>query len=313
MDQRIREYADAMYVKALSEASNSLEQEIVATKRKMAQRGMASSGIAYSEMIRIHAAYIGKQMMARFTTYRNAFEQASATPSGEDVQHIWDAVRGVYEQGLRSIASRLRDYSKRRGDSLDPSGSLESAVAHHHDRALNEWKVWRAQVGLGAPPQKPFAIDKLPTVNEMPQKDDLLHDLDRLMQTHAQGVLFIDLDNFKAVNDTMGHDEGDKCLEHVAQIIGSVVLHKGRVYRYASGDEFMVVLPNCDEMESTATAERIRKAIDFENPGGSVKVTASIGVIVATGNSYKSAEEVLKAVDRTMYKAKLKRNALSIG
>ena len=99
------------------------------------------------------------------------------------------------------------------------------------------------------------------------------------------GVIFIDQDNFKTVNDTKGHDAGDKCLEEVARIIGSVVLHKGRLYRYASGDEFMVVLPNVNESEAAATAERIRKAIELQNVGGSVPVTASIGVIVAARRS----------------------------
>jgi len=90
------------------------------------------------------------------------------------------------------------------------------------------------------------------------------------------------------------------------------VLHKGRLYRYANGDEFMVILPNVDESEATATAERIRKAIELQNVGGSVRVTASLGVIVATGKVYASAKEVLKAADDAMYKSKPKKNTVSL-
>lgn len=315
MEPQIREYGDALFERALSEARDAREKEIVELKKQMAQRGMSQgfSGIEYGGMIQIHAAFIGRQMMARLASFRDAFEHASTTPSKEDIQQIWQAVREVYETGLQSVANHLRNLSKRRGGSPDATGSLEAAVAHPHDKVLNEWKVWCARISLGEPPQESFAINKVPTVKELPQKDDLLVDLDRLLQTCAQiGVLFIDLDNFKAVNDTMGHDEGDKCLEQVAQIIGSAVLHKGRVYRYANGDEFIVLLPNLDEAEATATAERIRRAIDLWLPGGSVKVTASIGVIIAVKPVYKSAEEAMKAADRAMYEAKVEKNAVRI-
>lgn len=79
-------------------------------------------------------------------------------------------------------------------------------------------------------------------------------------------VIFIDLDHFKTLNDTCGHPAGDKCLERIAEIIGAIALHRGRLYRYG-GDEFAVVLPNTDDAEARATAERIRRTIDAENPG----------------------------------------------
>src|SRR5437667_8830244 len=179
--------------------------------------------------------------------------------------------------------------------------NVRSTAAHHHDDVLGDWNVWRRRVALGAPRQQSFSATEVAAINDLPKKDELLADLNRLLLLAAGiGVIFIDLDNFKTVNDTMGHDAGDKCLEEVARIIGSVVLHKGRLYRYASGDEFMVVLPNVNESEAAATAERIRKAIELQNVGGSVPVTASIGVIVAAEKVYGSAEEILKAADEEM-------------
>jgi diguanylate cyclase (GGDEF)-like protein len=182
-----------------------------------------------------------------------------------------------------------------------------------NSRKLGDWNVWRRRVALGAPRQESFSATEVAAIKDLPKKDELLADLNRLLLFAGQiGLIFVDLDNFKTVNDTMGHDAGDKCLEEGAQIIGSVVLHKGRLYRYASGDEFMVILPNVDESEATATAERIRKAIELQNIGGSVKVTASIGVIVAAEKVYASAEEILKAADDAMYKSKMKKNAVSL-
>ena len=158
-----------------------------------------------------------------------------------------------------------------------------------------------------------FAVERAPALEKLPHKKDLLADLGRLLSTGQQvALVFIDLDNFKAVNDALNHDEGDRCLETVAHIIGSAIAHKGRPYRYAEGDEFMAVLPNFDEAEAVATAERIRKTIDADNPGGSVKVTASIGVVVAAQETHKTAEEALKAADEAMYNAKRTKNSVVV-
>lgn len=313
MDKKIREYADALYMKALSEAREVQNHEIAKTTREMAARGISSSGIEFGEFIRIHAETIGRQMMARLNSLRDALEHASVAPSDEDLKSVWQTAKDVYESGLKTATAHLRERVKQRGVSLDLAGGLEAAAAHHHDRVLNEWKVWRARVGLSELGLVSFGISKVPMAKELPQKSNLLADLARLLESHTGiAVLFVDLDNFKVVNDTLGHAEGDKCLERVIQIVGSAVLYKGRMYRYASGDEFIVLLPNFDEAEATATAERIRTAIEDQNPGGPVKVTASIGGVISTGEKYNSAEEALEAADHAMYKAKVKKNAVHL-
>ena len=72
MEPQIRGYADALYVKALSEARDEHKNEIVATTKQMAQRGLQQgfSGIAFSAMIEIEAAFIGRQMKARLTSFQ---------------------------------------------------------------------------------------------------------------------------------------------------------------------------------------------------------------------------------------------------
>lgn len=74
-------------------------------------------------------------------------------------------------------------------------------------------------------------------------------------------VLFIDLDGFKQVNDSQGHQAGDICLDSVVKVASEPILGKGKMYRYG-GDEFVVSLPNFVSTEAEATAERIRAAID---------------------------------------------------
>lgn len=316
MDDRIRAYAHELYMKAFKLALQARGEEIASLKKEMGRRGMGNgfSGIEYGGMIKLHAKFTGRDMMARLTSYREAFEHAGATPSTEDFEEISLGVKEVYERGLQSsVRSLLRQYTAQRGDAHDPTKGLTSAVAHHYDQVLEEWKVWRGRVNLVGINRETFAIQTVPSLEKLPHKKDLLDDLSRLLSTGQQiAVLFIDLDNFKAVNDTISHEEGDRCLEKVAHIIGSAIVEKGRPYRYAKGDEFMAVLPNFDETEATATAERIRSAIDAENPGGTVKVTASIGVVVADQTTHKSAEDVLKGADQAMYRAKRTKNSVFV-
>ena len=74
-------------------------------------------------------------------------------------------------------------------------------------------------------------------------------------------ILYLDLDGFKEVNDTLGHAAGNECLIQVARTMASAVLNKGKLYR-PGGDEFVVLLPNFSSEEAASTAERIRATID---------------------------------------------------
>ncbi|MSO21103.1 MAG: GGDEF domain-containing protein [Acidobacteria bacterium] len=144
----------------------------------------------------------------------------------------------------------------------------------------------------------------LPTLLQLPNRDGLLVDLDELLKKSCVfSVVFADLDNFKQVNDTLGHPAGDQCLEAVVAIMGSAVAGKGRLYRYG-GDEFVAVLPNYESSEAVATGERIRKSIDDENPGGKVKITASIGVVSSDQLQMPDPKTLIAAADQAMYSAK---------
>jgi diguanylate cyclase (GGDEF)-like protein len=317
MEQSLKEYADALYVNALSDLRKKHRDETTEANVRMTQRGLNQgfSGIAFGKTIEIDAALIGRQMKARLDSYKEAFEHAGAKPSQDEFQEIWKAAEDVYETGIQQVGNIIRERAHRAGSPhAFGSDSVRSIAAHYHDE-VGEWNVWRRRIALAAPRQQSFSATEVAALKDLPKKDDLLADLNRLLVLPGQiGVIFIDLDNFKTVNDTLGHNAGDKCIEQAAQVIGSVVLHKGRLYRYASGDEFMVVLPNVDESEAAATAERIRKAVELQNIGGPVKVTASIGAVVAAEQVYASAEQILKAADDAMYQSKKekKKNAVSL-
>jgi diguanylate cyclase (GGDEF)-like protein len=146
----------------------------------------------------------------------------------------------------------------------------------------------------------------------IPNEKTLLSDIQlRLDKSELFSVLYIDLDGFKSVNDTSGHAEGDKCLICVARRMTEAILGKGRLYR-PHGDEFVIVLPNFMRDEAAATAERIRSAVDADNPGGTLKVTLSIGV-VSSESGLRNAETLIADADKIMYVAKEKKNCVAIG
>lgn len=117
-------------------------------------------------------------------------------------------------------------------------------------------------------------------------------------------VLYIDLDNFKVVNDTLGHEAGDRLLLTVADILRSAVRKEDILVRFG-GDEFVIVLPDCKVSDALKIGEGLREAIEnlvFSENGRTFRVGASIGVAPIDGN--KEAPDVLGVADAACYAAK---------
>lgn len=149
-----------------------------------------------------------------------------------------------------------------------------------------------------------FAIEVPSPLRHLPSREMLLADITRLLKdAWPVSAIFVDLDGFKSVNDQFGHSAGDRCLETVADIIGNVITHKGRLYKYG-GDEFVAVLINFQTEEAKSTAERIRLSIENANPGGRAKITASIGVVCSDQLCDRDAKAFVEAADKAVYSSK---------
>jgi diguanylate cyclase (GGDEF)-like protein len=119
-------------------------------------------------------------------------------------------------------------------------------------------------------------------------------------------VAFIDIDRFKAVNDTFGHNSGDAVLRQVASIVGEHIRPSDLFGRYG-GEEFMLILPESTPAEAVDVAERLRSVVaqsDLAIPTGqSVSVTISIGVAGGRGHELQ-VDALVDQADAAMYAAK---------
>ena len=120
-------------------------------------------------------------------------------------------------------------------------------------------------------------------------------------------VLFIDLDRFKFVNDTLGHDVGDMLLKNTADLLTKVVGSSGTVSRIG-GDEFTIILEDVTKSEVAAAAQRVVDVFSFSllNNSYEVIITLSIGISMFP-NDGEDIEVLIKNADTAMYFAKEKR------
>ncbi|MBL8524268.1 MAG: diguanylate cyclase [Betaproteobacteria bacterium] len=157
-------------------------------------------------------------------------------------------------------------------------------------------------------PGRPLFRDRLEHAialqKESPTKYDPVRDQN---ETTNFAVLLLDLDGFKAVNDTLGHHVGDALLEQVARRLESSVRATDLVARM-SGDEFNVLLESADQTRAMARAKQIADALSIPYQIGANTVTcrASIGVVCSQA-ALVTTDDYLRAADTAMYHAKSNR------
>jgi two-component system cell cycle response regulator len=119
-------------------------------------------------------------------------------------------------------------------------------------------------------------------------------------------VILGDLDHFKKINDTYGHPAGDEVLRETSKRLLASVRSYDYIGRYG-GEEFLMVLSNCEAQQAFSRAEQIRRAISdkpMETAAGSLGVTMSMGLLLSKDWSPRSLEEILNLVDAALYAAK---------
>lgn len=137
-------------------------------------------------------------------------------------------------------------------------------------------------------------------------EEELRTELARSRRDSRTGaLLMLDLDEFKTVNDTLGHPTGDRVIEEIAGVLGRRTRETDVLARIG-GDEFAIVLPNCDSAEARGVADTITTAIREHVPqvDGVPQITASIGVAMFGGGTAATFDSVMADADAAMYEAK---------
>ncbi|MEY9852245.1 diguanylate cyclase (GGDEF)-like protein [Leifsonia sp. EB41] len=123
--------------------------------------------------------------------------------------------------------------------------------------------------------------------------------------TDKVAVLFIDLDGFKAINDTLGHAAGDTVLKAVAERLSQTFRQEDMIARYG-GDEFIAALHVADTTDALELADRARAAIaeDFAGIPPELSITASVGIAITNEVTGQSIDHLIRLADQAMYAAK---------
>lgn len=136
-----------------------------------------------------------------------------------------------------------------------------------------------------------------------------------LREGSPTGLLMADIDHFKLVNDTYGHQAGDATLREVTRRMRRLTRTYDTIGRYG-GEEFVIVLPGCDPAGAERMANRIREEIEGEpisTMEGMIEVTISLGVANADGKERMDANRLIRAADIAVYRSKGKgRNRVSL-
>jgi diguanylate cyclase (GGDEF)-like protein len=224
---------------------------------------------------------------------------------GRYVGYVESLGRGLGQE-LGEVTKRIRlpDLQRSAQQELEQlTGRLASRGRLRIDTALGEATLSRAKP---QPRDSSADVDDMvpPLLKKAAFERDLKDELDAAAAAgYSLGLVMIDGDNFKRVNDEHGHDVGDEVIKGMGSVISQVVLRRGKGYRFG-GDEFALLLPNHSPDECVAFAEGLRARIE----GGSfstqaLKLTATLGVASFPADAADAAG-LFRAADQALLAAK---------
>ena len=201
-------------------------------------------------------------------------------------------------------------WNRTRSGAIQPHLLTISALKDHHGAVINYVAVLRDISAIKESQQQLEYLANYDALTGLPNRNlfygRLKVGMEKAARHHQRvAVIFIDLDNFKVINDTLGHDVGDLLLVEVARRLKSCMRQEDTVCRLG-GDEFTIFVEDIGDPEGlTGTAQRVERVISeaYHISGQEIFVTGSIGISVYPTDG-KTISELVKNADTAMYKVK---------
>jgi diguanylate cyclase (GGDEF)-like protein len=257
-------------------------------------------GSQSSEVLRSGGSII-KRVASDWSEPRTAKQMEGTTDGTDAVSAIYVPLKfGPDIIGVLSVQSTAADAYDSADVELLETCALYLAVRVHDARQEN---LNRALQGL-------VSSDGLTGVaNRRTFDERLATEWKRCIKAKSQlAIVFVDVDYFKAFNDSYGHIAGDACLQQVAHALGACVKRTNDVLARYGGEEFAAILPSTTLEEAIIVAERMRaavEAINIDHDGSTLgRVSISLGVASVDANSHVEPMSVVKLADEAAYQAK---------
>lgn len=275
----------------------------------LASRRFATEPVPPEEVIVIIA--IGWLIMLAFAPWRTML--AMAKLSAEVGRLSVRLRRCIGRQRAAPVRELILDRDDDLGDlSRLVYETLRQALAHrnrseHLTRTMHE-RIREETDRATSRLQREATTDPLTGLGNRRYLEQRLEELfgpERRRQTDVVVAMLLDVDHFKPVNDTLGHDVGDQCLVCLGEILRNSVRIEDAPFRLG-GDEFGVIMPNQTIEEANAVARRIStlfKQMPWPHDGLS-RPTLSIGLGLARGSEPDGAESLLRRADEALYVSK---------
>ena len=205
--------------------------------------------------------------------------------SPEEVNELWSA--------LAALVDRLHDSNKEvRKLNYSLSKDIEKATAKLRATNLHLYKM--------------SSMDHLTQIANRRFFEDSLNRIFKSDAKENVGIIVIDVDKFKHINDHYGHEAGDLALKHIAKIMKEGTRGKDIPARLG-GDEFVAYIHNCEDQVLVRVAENLRKKVQdqpIEWEGQTIQLSLSVGTVNCHANQNYSLDHLLKFADEAMYESK---------
>ncbi len=262
-----------------------------------------------------------------------AGKQAQIRESRDNTRESVERMLQAFIVNLDTVASATSQYHARIGDystqlaSVDTAEQLqpilagvrqETAAVEAHARSARE-QVGAARAELQEAQARIQALEaKLEQMSELAREDQLTSSLNRRGMLEALGremnrsrryaiplcVALLDIDNFKQLNDSLGHHAGDQALVHLVTVIKSTLRQMDVIARFG-GEEFLLLLPNTNLEHAMQAVTRIQRELTrsiFMHEHQRVLVTFSAGAALVSDS--ESQDKLIQRVDAALYRAK---------